>query len=262
MMSIKRNSVLFVLSVFLACFGVILPAAANNLISDGSFETPPVTPPNSTCGLYGPAQCFNVGESIGPWQVIGKTSPTFATVMLMTNSYNENGLPFSVQNGNQAIDLTGEGNQNTTSGVDEGVKQVLSLSPGQYSLSFWVGHQESTAAGYTGGPSLVDLWLGFGGNNATFVQEFSNGTDNTSAYDVYWQQFTWNFSVPTSCGSSCLTNIAFINNTYAGNPLTGAPGNNYAGLDNVSLVQTPEPASLVLLGCGFIGLLTSRRLRR
>ncbi|MGZ4788447.1 MAG: PEP-CTERM sorting domain-containing protein [Terriglobales bacterium] len=246
-MNTRNSPVLLALSVFVAFLCVAIPASANNinLLSDGSFETP-VVDPNQTCGGYGPAQCFYNGDSLGPWQLIGKSDRQYATVMLMTNDYQEkygqtnDPLYFHVHDGNQAIDLTGEGNQNTQPGVDDGIKQSLTLGPGQYELSFWLGHQDGTAPGYTNGPSMISLWI-----NGIEQQIFSNG-DN-SFHDVTWDQFFYNFS------ASGYTTIAFINETPV--------GNNYAGLDDIRLVQTPEPASLLLLASGIGGLLI-RRLRK
>ena len=69
----------------------------------------------------------------------------------------------------------------------------------------------------------------------TPFNNFLGGSNN-----VRWQQFSCDFS------ASGYTTIAFLNNT--------ALSNNYAGLDNVVLTQTPEPASLLLLGSGLLGL--------
>jgi len=219
-----------------------LPIFADNLLLDGSFESPGV-PSGSTCGGYGPAECFYVNDNIGNWTVVGKSDNTAAAIMLMTNGYTEpvggvSGNPtlnFNVENGLQAIDLTGEGNQ--IAGVD-GVKQSVSLNPGTYDLSFWLGHQDSSAPGYTNGPSMLSLYV-----DGSPVNVYSNNLNTTD--DVTWEQFTYDFT------ASGYTTIAFLNDTPT--------GNNYAGLDNVVLTQTPEPASLVLLASGLLGLGILRR---
>jgi hypothetical protein len=230
-----------------------LPASAN-LIADGSFENP-LVPAGSMCGAYGPAQCYFPGDDIGNWTVIGKSGNNFATVMLMTNSYTETvgGLPggaplyFNVQDGNQAIDLTGEGNQNTAPGVDDGVKQSVNLAAGNYQLSFWVGRQDTTAPGYLGSsttdPASVALFLGSNGANATQVATFDNFTGG--ADNVNWEEFTYDFT------ADGYTTIAFLNNT--------AIGNNYAGLDNVVLSKIPEPSSAILVFSGLGAFIFRRR---
>jgi len=166
----------------------------------------------------------------------------------MTNQYTEpfgqtsNTLFFHVEDGNQAVDLTGEGNQNGP-GIMDGIKQTVATSPGgRYDLSFFLGHQDHTADGYTVGDATIQLFI-----NGNLAATFSNGL-NTPA-DITWELFNYDF---TASGSS--TTVAFINATDA--------GNNYAGLDNVSLnASVPEPASFVLLAAGLAGLLT-RRLRK
>lgn len=88
----------------------------------------------------GPAKCLHLGDTItdgtgAGWTVVGNYDPSAALVMLMTSSYQETvgglstGAPlyFHTQDGNQALDLTGEGNQY---GSDNGIKQSISLNPG------------------------------------------------------------------------------------------------------------------------------------
>jgi len=110
-----------------------------------------------------------------------------------------------------------------------------------YDLSFWLGHQDGTAPGYTNGPASIDLYL-----NGAFIQTFTN--DQNKSNDVFWSLENFDFTA-----TSGTTTVAFINSTSL--------GNNYAGLDNVSLSSVPEPASLLLVGAGLCSFLT-RRLRK
>lgn len=247
----KLNSLLLVL---LASVLFSSNALADNLLLNGSFEIP-IVPPSSTCGPY--ADCLpyhnGVNDSIGGWLVIGKSgvdsqgnpipgSP--ASVLQLGYNYQEpksmtsTVLNFHPQDGLQSVDLTGEGNQ----GLDNGIKQTVTTVPGSmYDISFWVGHQDPTAEGYTLGPALIGLVI----NQNTPVL-FSN--DLAILNDVAWQQFNYVFTA-----ASDQTTIAFLNETPV--------GNNFAGLDNVVLQSIPEPGSLILLSSGLIGFLGLRRKR-
>lgn len=264
-MSLRKSPVVLIALVFMACFWAAIPASAN-LLLDGSFEKP-VVDPTSHCGAYAYCHGYHTNPTyppddsiIGNWVVIGTSDIDCtsgqcvpnghpAPVMLMTDQYQEkvgntnDPLYFHVHDGNQAIDLTGEGNQSTDGNTwfQNGVKQTVDLAPGQYQLSFWLGHQDSSAPGYENGPSIISLWI-----NGIEQSLFSN--DQNTFHDVSWEQFFFNFN------ASGDTTIAFISET----PL----GNNYAGLDDVNLVQTPEPASILLLASGLGGILIRRRLRK
>jgi hypothetical protein len=242
---------LLVLGVF------VLPSRANslNLLMNGDFENP-LVPPASMCGPFANCLGFHNGvagrDDIAGWLLVGKggvDSGGFpipgapATVLLLGKDYNEpddatqGTLHFHPQHGLQSLDLTGEGNQGTTNGIKQ---SVATLAGKNYVLTFWVGHQYSLAPGYRNGPGAVGLYL-----DGQSVGSFANSRDTFE--DVTWMPFQYAFTA-----SGPHTVITFLNDTPV--------GNNYAGLDNVSLVAVPEPASLVLivLGLGCVAFLSLR----
>ena len=257
--SLLRNG-LPVFAILLACLsGVPAHADSVNLLVNGSFEQPIVWP-MSSCGAYSNCLGFHNGvagnDNIAGWQLIGKGGVDIegnpipgapATVMVLGSDYAEPfgeslaTLNFHPQAGQQSVDLTGEGNQGTTNGI----KQSVGTTPGAvYGLTFWLGHQDSSAPGYTGGPASIALYI-----DGALVGIYNNFFDTTQ--DVTWRPFSYQFTA-----SSPSTVVAFLNNT----PL----GNNYAGLDNVALeavseqpaplAAVPEPSSLLLLGAGLTWL--------
>ncbi len=256
LMDLKRNNAFFLITRFVAilcvCFIAATPAAADNILINGSFETP-IVPPDSHCGPF--ADCIGfrngVGDSIGGWLVIGTSGLDSggnpipgapSPVMLLGYNYVEPNeatgavLNFHPQDGLQSVDLTGEGNQGPTNGI----KQSVATVPGSvYDLSFWVGHQYSQAPGYLNGPGIVALYI-----DGQFFGDFASTGDTVN--DITWQQFNFAFTAATDS-----TVIAFLNDT----PI----GNNLAGLDDVSLTAVPEPASVFLVSSGLLALLRARR---
>jgi hypothetical protein len=235
--------VVWSISLAAACFAGI-PSAHAALIVNGSFESP-LVPQSSTCGVYNDCLGFNVGDSIGGWQVVGKGGAPGASVILqLDRNYDEpdnsgNGaiLHFYAQNGFQALDLTGEGNQ----GLTNGVKQTIASIVGHlYSISFYVGNQFDDAPGYAH-PSSISFYV-----NGNLVGTYTNALNTPE--QVNWVQFSYDFTALTN-----LTTFAFLNST----PL----GDNYAGLDNVSLrdLTVPEPAGIAPFAAGIVIFAMVRR---
>lgn len=205
-------------------------ASARAQIVNGDFETPTVA--------TGAFTQFIGGSNMGGWTVLGRD------VILVETTYSEvsNGInSFSAQSGKQALDITGSGN----TGATDGIQQAITTTPGQtYQLSFYVGRASGNSLYAT--PSTVNLSI-----NGGAVTSFTNAS--STAGTVNWQQF---FAPFTANGTS--TTIAFLNGTST----VANGGNNYAGLDNVSITAVPEAGTFALAlapALGVFGVVIARR---
>ena len=179
---------------------------------------------------------YTPGQTIGSpgWTVLGNPG---TNVIVLSSTYTEPGVNFSPHGGNYALDITGTFNQ----GASVGVAQTLSTTAGtNYARSFWVGNVTGDGTGNSGvytGSSSIALQI----NGAT-VGTYTNS--NVTVGDVNWEQFTYDFA---ATGTS--TGLAFLNATS---------GDNYAGLDDVSITTlasaVPEPSTWVMMILGFCGL--------
>jgi len=203
-----------------ACAALIFSSTAQgNSITNGSFETP-VVPPGSFTN-------FAIGSSgITGWTVIGAGSD----VSIVSTTFAQNGVAFEAEDGNQWLDLTGDGSNSA-----EGIQQTVATSScTNYDLTFFVGN--TSGGGIFGTTSTVGLDI-----NGSQVSTFTNS--NPDLTGLNWEQFTYGF---TATGAS--TTIGFIN--------LDPPSDNSNGLDNVDLeVGTttspiPEPSTFGLLGFG------------
>jgi hypothetical protein len=192
-----------------AAFAALLTASAltaqgANLIKNGGFEKPIVA-----AGGY---TCFNTGQAFANWTVVGATG----NVCILSATYTANGFTVPAEAGAQSIDLTGYGSNMAT-----GVSQTVATTPGAaYQLTFWVGNVVNT-----GGPDGVTSTVNVLVNGVqVYTATNSLGAGSTS---VVWQKFT-----ATITSLTTQTSIAFIN----GDPA----GDNYNGLDAITLVPQPE----------------------
>lgn len=193
-----------------------------NLITNGSFETPTV--PVGGFTNYGSGSTL-----ISGWTVVGNQ------VSVVSGSFSQSGISFPAEAGNQWLDLTGDGSNQDT----EGVEQTIATTIGDlYTLSFFVGNVDSPATGF-GTTSTVDLYI-----NGGFVDAFTNAIPNSTTQT--WEQFT-----TSGVANATSATIEFLN----GDP----GGDNTNGLDNVVALDNgpaavPEPSSFMLLGFGLLSL--------
>ncbi len=201
--------------------------ARANLITNPSFENPVVP--------AGSFQNFSTGSTgITGWTVTG---PAGTGVSVVSTTFAQGGVTFEAKDGNQWLDLTGDGSNST-----EGVMQTATTAPGtNYVLTFFVGN--TTGGGIFGTTSAAALKV-----NGTLVGTFTNS--NAASTNLNWEQFTYNF---TASGASTL--IEFDNADPA--------SDNSNGLDLVDLEVgsgtsgVPEPASVALV-CSALALLGFR----
>ena len=200
-----------------------------NLITNGTFEDPAVGV--GSYGLYGGGSTAITG-----WTVVG------AQVVLVDTDYAEPGNGVTMFNsfeGRQYLDLTGAGNNGTTSGVTQSIATVAGT---QYRVNWQecVTYSNNGTSSYSA-PSVVDLSID-GGTRVSYTN-----SDNSVLGQDNWQAFSATF---TATGSS--TSVTF----YDG---YGGSDNNNIGIDAVSVEAVPEPASLVALGIGVAAILRRRR---
>ena len=211
----------------LAAFISAPAMAATELVINGGFEEAP----NPASGTF--LQYFG-GQSFSGWTVTGND------ILLIDKAYTEDTLVFNANPAsNVAADLTGAGN----TGPNDGVMQTLNTVAGQnYNLVFFVGNADTTGSfrPFYLLPSTIDLAI-----NGVSRDGFTNAavTENSTNFREFHTIFT---------GTGHDT-LLFTNGTV---------GDNYAGLDDVSVTAVPEPASWGLMILGFGGLGAALRRRR
>ena len=193
----------FIFRVLLAAAllaGTAAAAQAQNLILNGSFETPIVPP-----GTY---QEFPVGSpSIPRWVITGEPG----SVAVISTTLSGGGFTFQARSGQQSLDLTGGSNGQT------GVQQAVATTIGSlYELTFFVGNVYDLT-GIFGASSTVDVYV-----NGTLLTSVRNVGGRNSPNQV-WKKFSATFRANANTSI-----IAFIN--------ADPSSDSHNGLDLVSLV--------------------------
>lgn len=203
--------------------------ASANLLTGGDFEQPVVG--------TGSAAAYGGGSgAINGWLVVG------SQVALVDTNYSESWFgvsPFNSHQGNQYLDLTGIGNNGTSSGVTQ---TFASVQGTQYIVKWWecVSYSSNGSSPYTQ-PSIVDLsWNG--GTRTSFVNN-----DSSVLGSNVWHQYSAIYTATATTSS-----VTF----YCG---YGGFDNNNIGIDDIEVEAVPEPGSLAVLGLGAVALLKRRR---
>ena len=163
-----------------------------NLLHDGSFETPIVSPGGFTV--------FSGGSTFSKWTVVGATGD----VAIISGTFMQNGFSFPAGCGKQWIDLTGI----ATTG--EGIAQTLATVKGsKHALIFSVGNVYDPTGIFGTTSTVIVLVNG--------IQKFkaTNRKGRGGKVQV-WERFTTTIIAPSTS-----TTVTFVNGDPAGDDSNG-----------------------------------------
>lgn len=203
---------------FAVCALACLPAAAGNLLTNGSFENTNNTFVNSGDG----GMLLNNGSTAIPgWTVVTPGPSTNVAWVTVPNPYNEG---TGTVDGSFDVDLTGYSDASPFGGVEQ---TITTTAGANYSLTYLL--MEIAGDSLFGGPVSVIASAG--------------ATTSTCSYNPP--------------GSGNMATVCMLNFTAAGTStliqLQGSVGNEFIGVDkaDVELVATPEPGFAMPLFCCF-----------
>jgi hypothetical protein len=193
-------------------------SASAQSLQNGSFESF-----TGAFGGDGGAQLIGSSTTLTGWTIVGGE----IAVLRVPNAYN-----LTASEGSNFLDLAGYSN----AGFPKGISQVLSgLSAGQtYTLAMDLGIRNGACV--SGGNNCrgpIQVSANVAGTSQTF-------THASSADGNVWARFSTDF---VASGPSAVLTIRGV---------SLPAGNQYVGLDNVSVSPIPEPTTLAFLLAGLV----------
>lgn len=200
----KAYAISLTIAAVVLSFGT---AGAANLLKDGGFEKPQVP-----LGQY---STFTPGQKMGDWTVIASAAVAPCPELLVSTTYQQDGIAFPARSGKHWLDLGDLSGGSCYNGASEGVQQTIATTPGAgYTLSFWIGSIYDPQTIFTKMPRFYAFQ-----NGIALMSSVIYGVPGPTQQ---WKQYTTSFTA-----TSDRTTISFLVPTL--NPQD-------VGLDDVELV--------------------------